>query len=151
MTDADFMRLALAEARAAAELGEVPVGAVVALGERILASAGNRTIASCDPAAHAEVLALRAAAQTVGNYRVLGATLYVTVEPCAMCAGAIIQARIFRVVYGCDDPKGGAVRSCFRVFDHPALNHSVGFTSGILAEECVSTLQSFFAARRSSS
>lgn len=150
MTDADFMRLALAEARAAAEQGEVPVGAVLVLGERILASAGNRTIASCDPAAHAEVLALRAAAQAVGNHRVLGATLYVTVEPCAMCAGAIIQARILRVVYGCDDPKGGAVRSCFQVFDHPALNHGVEFTSGILAEECASTLQSFFAARRSS-
>ena len=150
MTDADYMRLALAEARAAAEQGEVPVGAVVALGERILASAGNRTIAACDPAAHAEVLALRAAAQAVRNHRILGATLYVTVEPCAMCAGAIIQARILRVVYGCDDPKGGAARSCFQVFDHPALNHCVEFTRGILAEECAATLQSFFAARRSS-
>jgi len=150
MIDADYMRLALAEARAAAEQGEVPVGAVVALGERILASAGNRTIASCDPAAHAEVLALRAAAHAVGNHRVLGATLYVTVEPCAMCAGAIIQARIFRVVYGCDDPKGGAVRSCFQVLNHPALNHSVEVSSGTLAEECAAALQSFFAARRSS-
>jgi tRNA(adenine34) deaminase len=150
MTDADFMRLALAEARAAAEQGEVPVGAVVTLGERVLASAGNRTITSCDPAAHAEVLALRAAAQAVGNHRILGATLYATVEPCVMCAGAIIQARLLRVVYGCDDPKGGAVRSCFQVFDHPALNHSVQFTSGVLADECASTLQSFFAARRSS-
>jgi tRNA(adenine34) deaminase len=150
MIDADYMRLALAEARAAAEQGEVPVGAVVALGERILASAGNRTIASCDPAAHAEVLALRAAARAVGNHRVLGATLYVTVEPCAMCAGTIIQARIFRVVYGCDDPKGGAVRSCFQVLNHPALNHSVEVSSGTLAEECAAALQSFFAARRSS-
>src|SRR5579862_1740264 len=150
MIDADYMRLALAEARAAAEQGEVPVGAVVALGERILAGAGNRTIASCDPAAHAEVLALRAAARAVGNHRVLGATLYVTVEPCAMCAGAIIQARIFRVVYGCDDPKGGAVRSCFQVLNHPALNHSVEVSSGTLAEECAAALQSFFAARRSS-
>jgi tRNA(adenine34) deaminase len=150
MTDADYMRLALVEARAAAEQGEVPVGAVVALGERILASAGNRTIASCDPAAHAEILALRAAAQAVGNHRILGATLYVTVEPCIMCAGAIIQARILRVVYGCEEPKGGAVRSCFQVLDHPALNHCVEFTSGILAEECASTLQTFFAARRSS-
>jgi tRNA(Arg) A34 adenosine deaminase TadA len=150
MTDADFMRLALAEARAAAEQGEVPVGAVVALGERILASAGNRTITSCDPAAHAEVLALRAAAKALGNHRILGATLYVTVEPCAMCAGAVIQARILRVVYGCDDPKGGAARSCFQVFDHPALNHSVEVTSGMLADECAFTLQSFFAARRSS-
>jgi tRNA(adenine34) deaminase len=150
MTDADFMRLALTEARAAAEQGEVPIGAVVALGERILAGAGNRTIADCDPTAHAEILALRAAAKAAGNHRILGATLYVTVEPCAMCAGAIIQARILRVVYGCDDAKGGAVRSCFQVFDHPALNHSVEVTSGTLAEECASTLQSFFAARRSS-
>lgn len=150
MTEADYMRLALAEARAAAEQGEVPVGAIVVLGERVLASAGNRTIAACDPAAHAEILALRAAAQAIGNHRILGATLYVTVEPCAMCAGAIVQARILRVVYGCDEPKGGAVRSCFRIFDHPAINHSVEVTSGLLAEECASTLQSFFAARRSS-
>ena len=150
MTDADYMRLALAEARDAAEQGEVPVGAVVVLGERILASAGNRTITACDPAAHAEVLALREAAKIISNHRILGATLYVTVEPCAMCAGAIVQARILRVVYGCDDLKGGAARSCFRVFDHPALNHSVEVTSGILAEECAGTLQSFFAARRTS-
>jgi tRNA(adenine34) deaminase len=150
MTDADFMGLALAEARLAAEQGEVPIGAVVVRGEQVLASAGNRTIAACDPTAHAEILALRAAAQAAGNHRILGATLYVTVEPCAMCAGAIIQARIQRVVYGCDDPKGGAARSCFQVFDHPALNHSVEVTGGVLAEDCVAALQSFFAARRSS-
>jgi len=144
------MGLALAEARAAAEQGEVPVGAVVVLGERVLGSGGNRTITACDPTAHAEVVALRAAAQTVCNYRILGATLYVTVEPCAMCAGAIIQARILRVVYGCDDPKGGAARSCFQVFDHPALNHSVEVTGGILAGDCAAALQSFFATRRSS-
>lgn len=149
MTDEDYMRLALAEAHAAAEQGEVPVGAVVAFGEDILARAGNRTITSCDPTAHAEVVALRAAARAVGNHRLIGATLYVTVEPCAMCAGAIVQARILRTVYGCDDPKGGAARSCFRVFDHPALNHFVEVLSGILADECAATLQSFFAARRS--
>lgn len=150
MTDLDFMGLALAEARAAAEQGEVPVGAVVVLGERIIGSGGNRTITDCDPTAHAEVIALRAAAQAVGNHRILGATLYVTVEPCAMCAGAIIQARILRVVYGCDDPQGGAARSCFQVFDHPALNHSVEVTGGVLAENCAAALQSFFAARRMS-
>jgi tRNA(Arg) A34 adenosine deaminase TadA len=150
MNDAEYMRLALAEAQVAAERGEVPVGAVVVLGERILARAGNRTIARCDPTAHAELLALRAAAQAVRNHRLLGATLYVTVEPCAMCAGGIIQARLLRMVYGCDDPKGGAARSCFRVFDHPALNHRVEVTGGILAEECAAALQTFFAARRSS-
>jgi len=150
MTDEQFMGWALAEARVAAEQGEVPVGAIVVLGERVLGSAGNRTITDCDPTAHAEVVALRAAAQSVGNHRILGATLFVTVEPCAMCAGAIIQARIQRVVYGCDDPKGGAARSCFQVFDHPALNHSVEVTGGVLAEECAAALQSFFAARRSS-
>jgi len=150
MTDEVFMRLALAEARAAAEQGEVPVGAVVVLDDRVIGSGGNRTITDCDPTAHAEVVALRAAARAVGNHRIPGATLYVTVEPCAMCAGAIIQARIQRVVYGCDDPKGGAARSCFRVFEHPALNHSVSVTGGVLAADCVAALQSFFAARRSS-
>lgn len=142
------MRLALAEALAAARNGEVPVGAIITLEDRILARAGNRTISDCDPTAHAEIIALQVAAQLLGNYRLAGATLYVTVEPCAMCAGAIIQARIARVVYGCDDPKGGAARSCFTVFDHPALNHRVEVTGGVLAEECSGTLQSFFAARR---
>jgi tRNA(adenine34) deaminase len=150
MADEDFMGLALAEARAAAEQGEVPVGAVVVLGERVIGSGGNRTITDCDPTAHAEIIALRAAAHAVSNHRILGATLYVTVEPCAMCAGAIIQARIFRVVYGCEDPKGGAVRSCFRIFEHPALNHSVEVTGGLLAEDCAAALQSFFAPRRTS-
>jgi tRNA(adenine34) deaminase len=142
------MRLALAEALAAARNGEVPVGAIITLEDRILARAGNRTISDCDPTAHAEIIVLRTAAQLLGNYRLAGATLYVTVEPCAMCAGAIIQARIARVVYGCDDPKGGAARSCFTVFDHPALNHRVEVAGGVLAEECSGTLQSFFAARR---
>jgi tRNA(adenine34) deaminase len=148
MTDEDFMGLALAEAGAAAKQGEVPIGAVVVLGDRVIGSGANRTITDCDPTAHAEVVALRAAARAVGNHRILGATLYVTVEPCAMCAGAIIQARIERVVYGCDDPKGGAARSCFQVFEHPALNHAVEVRSGVLAADCVAALQSFFAARR---
>jgi tRNA(adenine34) deaminase len=148
MTDADYMCLALAEARAAAAAGEVPVGALVVFQEGLLARTGNKTISACDPTAHAEIVALRAAAQSLGNYRLLGATLYVTVEPCAMCAGAMIQARIARVVYGCDDPKGGAAHSCFSVFDHPALNHRVEVLGGVLAQECAGVLQSFFASKR---
>ena len=148
MTDPEYMRLAVAEARAAAEAGEVPVGAIVVGQDGILARAGNRTISACDPTAHAEIVALRAAAQALGNYRLPGAVLYVTTEPCAMCAGAMIQARIARLVYGCDDPKGGAARSCFAVFEHPALNHRVVVSPGVLAEECAGLLQVFFASRR---
>ncbi len=148
MTDSDYMQLALEEARAAARAGEVPVGAVLVMDERMVARAANRTIAECDPTAHAEIVALRAAARDLGNYRLAGATLYVTLEPCAMCAGAMVQARIARLVYGSDDSKGGAVRSCFSVLDHPALNHRMEVTSGVLAEQCAAALQSFFAARR---
>jgi len=148
MTDPEYMGLAVAEARAAAQAGEVPVGAIVVCQDRILARAGNRTISACDPTAHAEIIALRAAAQALGNYRLSGAVLYVTTEPCAMCAGAMIQARIARLVYGCDDPKGGAVRSCFAVFEHPALNHRVLVSPGVLAEECAGLLQTFFASKR---
>jgi tRNA(adenine34) deaminase len=146
--DARFMRSALEEARAAAERGEVPVGAVVVINDEIVARAGNRTIADCDPTAHAEVIALRAASKRIGNYRLAGAALYVTIEPCAMCAGAIIQARIARLVYGAPDAKGGAVQSCFAVLDHPQLNHRVEITEGILAEEAAAVLKDFFAARR---
>ncbi len=146
--DTDFIRQALEEARAAAGAGEVPIGAVLASDARVLASSGNRTIRDCDPTAHAEIVVLRAAAQTLGNYRLSGTTLYVTVEPCSMCAGAIIQARIDRLVYGCDDPKGGAVRSCFEVLSHPSINHRVAVTYGVLAEECAAAVQAFFAARR---
>jgi tRNA(adenine34) deaminase len=142
------MRLALLEARAAAERGEVPVGCVIVLGEIVLARAGNCTIADCDPSAHSEIVALLAAAKRLGNYRLNGAALYVTVEPCAMCAGAMIQARVARLIYGCDDPKGGAVHTCFDIFSHPALNHRVEVVQGLLAEECASTMQTFFAARR---
>jgi tRNA(adenine34) deaminase len=147
-SDEAYMRMALEEARAAAGLGEVPVGAVIVLGERVVARGANRTITDCDPTAHAEIVALRAAARAVGNYRLLGATVYVTVEPCAMCAGAMIQARVARVVYGCAEPKGGAARSCFAIFDHPAVNHRTEVTSGILQEECVAVLQEFFSSRR---
>lgn len=148
MDDLSYMQLALAEARAAAEKGEVPVGCVIALGDRLLARAGNCTISDCDPSAHAEIVALRAAAKSVENYRLNGAVVYVTVEPCAMCAGAMIQARIARLVYGCDDPKGGAVHSCFDIFGHPALNHRVEVLGGVLAAECARAMQVFFAARR---
>ena len=146
--DEQFMRLALVEARRAAEAGEVPVGAVIALEGRIIASAANRTITNGDPTAHAEIVALRAAAKEISNYRLTGTTLYVTMEPCAMCAGALVHARVARLVYGCDDPKVGAVRGELRVLDHPMLNHRVEVTSGVLADECASLLRGFFEARR---
>jgi len=147
-SDREFMTAALAEAHQAAERGEVPVGAVLVFDNRIVARAGNRTISECDPTAHAEIVALREASQTLENYRLPGATLYVTIEPCAMCCGAMIQARIARLVYGADDAKGGAVRSCFSVLDHPQLNHRVEVTSGVLADESAAALKTFFSARR---
>ena len=148
LNDLEFMKAALDEARAAGSRGEVPIGAVVVLNEKIVARAGNRTILDCDPTAHAEVVALREAAHKIGNHRLLGTTLYVTIEPCAMCAGAMVQARISRVVYGADDPKAGAVRSCFSILEHEKLNHRVDVTSGVLVEESVELLRSFFEVRR---
>src|SRR5947208_358540 len=147
-TDFQFMQEALAEARAAAAAGEVPIGAVLVHDGTILARSGNRTIRDGDPTAHAEMIALREAARLLGNHRLTDTTLYVTIEPCSMCAGAIIQARVPRLVYGCDDPKGGAVRSCFEVLSHPRLNHQVDVTANVLATECAAILQSFFAERR---
>jgi tRNA(adenine34) deaminase len=147
-TDLEYMRLALEEARAAALAGEVPVGAVLVGDGKILARSGNRTIRDCDPTSHAEIVVLREGARVLRNYRLLGTTLYVTIEPCSMCAGAIVQARVPRVVYGCDDPKGGAVRSCFEILSHPRLNHQVAVTGGVLTEECAAVIQSFFAERR---
>jgi tRNA(adenine34) deaminase len=143
-----FMQEALAEARSAAEAGEVPVGAVLVRDGKILACSGNRTIRDCDPTAHAEILAVREGARRLGNYRLADTTLYVTIEPCSMCAGAIIQARVPRLVYGADDPKGGAVRSCFEILSHPHLNHQAEVTAGVLAPDCAAILQSFFAERR---
>lgn len=148
MTDLEYMHLAIVQAQAAGLRGEVPVGALVVLDDRILAAAGNRTISDCDPTAHAEIVALREAAQTAENYRLVGASLYVTVEPCAMCAGALVQARIARLVYGADEPKGGAIRTCMRVLDAAGLNHRVEVVSGVLAAESAQLLQSFFALRR---
>ena len=146
--DRIFMEGALEEARLAAERGEVPVGAVLVADGVMVSRAGNRTIADCDPTAHAEVVTLRMAAKELGNYRLPNATLYVTIEPCAMCAGAMIQARLCRLVYGAEDPKGGAVRSSFLMLDHPQLNHRVEVTAGVLASEAAAVLRNFFAARR---
>jgi tRNA(adenine34) deaminase len=147
-SDLEFMRAALEEARTAAERGEVPIGAVIVHEGKIIARAHNRTLTDNDPTAHAEMVAIRAAAQIIGNHRLNGTSLYVTVEPCAMCAGALIQARVAKLIYGCAEQKGGAVRTCFQVLDHPAVNHRVEITSGIMAEECVAVMQHFFAQRR---
>jgi tRNA(adenine34) deaminase len=146
--DLVFMRLALEEGRAAALAGEVPAGAVLVRDAEVVARSGNRTIRDCDPTAHAEVVALREGARKLGNYRLAATTLYVTIEPCSMCAGAIIQARVPRVVYGCDDLKGGAVRSCFEILTHPRLNHQVEVVAGVLAADCAALIQSFFAELR---
>ena len=142
------MQLALAEARAAFAADEVPVGAILVKDGNILARGNNRTLRDCDPTAHAEIVALREAARSSANHRLMDTTLYVTIEPCTMCAGAIIQARISRVVYGADDLKGGAVRSCFEVLSHPKLNHQVQITPGLMAQESAAILQEFFNARR---
>jgi len=146
--DSHFMMLALKEAEAAERAGEVPVGAVIVLDGKMVARGHNRTIHDCDPTAHAEVIALRQAAQKLANYRLTGATLYVTIEPCAMCAGAMIQARVARLVYGCEDPKGGAIVSCFEMADHPKLNHRMEVTRGVLAEDCARAVQAFFQKKR---
>jgi len=146
--DLHFMHLALAEARASADVGEVPIGALLVHEGSVLARSGNRTIRENDPTAHAEIVAIREAARLLGNYRLSGTTLYVTLEPCAMCAGAIVQARIPRLVYAADDPKGGAFRSCFAILTDSKLNHQVDVTSGVLAQESASLLQAFFSSRR---
>ena len=147
--DERWMREALGAAREAAGRGEVPVGAcVVGCGGELLAVAGNRTRADCDPTAHAEVLALREAAHRVGNYRLTGAVVYSTIEPCAMCAGALVQARVERLVYGARDEKAGAVESVFRVCDASSLNHRMELTPGVLGDECRALMQGFFRSRR---
>ncbi len=145
--DFHFMRLALDQARKAAAKGEVPVGAVIVEDGKVLARGCNRPIAANDPTAHAEIEAIRRAARKAGNYRLTGCDLYVTVEPCAMCLGAILQARIRRLVYGADDPKAGAVRSIVR-FPVEKTNHRLEIVSGLLAYEAASLLRDFFRARR---
>ncbi len=149
LEDETLMRLALAEALAAETAGEVPVGALVvsATGE-ILARGNNQVLRSSDPTAHAEVVALRRAGLALGNYRLLGCTLVCTLEPCAMCAGALLHARIARLVYASRDPKAGACGSVLSVLNHPALNHRVAVTEGVLADECGAVLSNFFRRRR---
>lgn len=146
--DLGWMTQALDQARRGAEEGEVPVGAVVVVQGRLLAAAHNQPIARCDPSAHAEILALRRAAAQLGNYRLTDATLYVTLEPCLMCAGAILQARLPRLVYGASDPKAGAVHSLYACLDDRRLNHRLEVQGGLLADESAQVLQDFFAARR---
>ena len=149
MTDLDYMHLALAEARAAEAAGEVPVGAiVVSPSGEILARGNNRVLRDHDPTAHAEIVALRAAGLALANYRLLDCTLFCTLEPCAMCAGAILHARIARLVYAAPDPKAGACGSVLSVMNHPALNHRVELASGLLADESSTLLTNFFRARR---
>jgi tRNA(adenine34) deaminase len=147
-SDVDAMRRALAEAEQAAASGEIPVGAVLVLGAEIVATGRNCSVARSDPTAHAEIVALRAAAASVGNHRLPAATLYVTLEPCVMCTGAIVQARVKRVVFGAYDPKAGALGGAEDLADSPALNHRFEINGGVLADECAALLRGFFDARR---
>lgn len=150
MSDADaaYLQAALREAEAAGAAGEVPVGAIVVVGGEITATGQNRSIRDNDPSGHAEIVALRAAGAAAGNYRLRDASLYVTLEPCAMCMGAIVQARVARVVFGAYDPKAGAAGSCIDLGDSPAFNHRFEIRGGVLADECGALLQNFFDARR---
>jgi tRNA(adenine34) deaminase len=147
-SDAIWMRQALAAAHEARERDEVPVGTCIVAGETVLAVAGNRTRTDKDPTAHAEIVALRVAAAELGNYRLTDAVVYSTIEPCVMCAGALIQARVRRLVYGARDERAGAVESRFRVCDTDFLNHRIEVTAGVLEEECKELMQEFFRARR---
>jgi tRNA(adenine34) deaminase len=142
------MGFALAEARRARSAGEVPVGAVVVMDHQVLGRGHNQPVGLKDPTAHAEILALREAAGAIGNYRLTGATLYVTIEPCAMCAGALVQARLKRVVYGAADARAGAVASVFQLCTSSSLNHQLEVTSGVRERECRGLIQSFFRDRR---
>jgi len=146
--DIDFMQVALAEAHLAGEAGEVPIGAVVVREGSIIARGQNRVLRDVDPTAHAEIVAMRAAAAAIGNYRLLGCTLFVTLEPCAMCAGAMIHARLARLVIAASDPKAGAAGSVLSVLNHPQLNHQMQVDQGILADESAEFLRSFFRERR---
>lgn len=148
ISDELWMEEALREAQRAAAAGEVPVGAVVVLGDRIVGRGGNRNLADNDPTAHAEIVALRQAAHEIGNHRLPDCAMFVTIEPCAMCAGALVHARLKRLVFGADDPKAGAVRSVLQVLNHPRLNHQMDVASGVLAARCAEVLQSFFAEKR---
>lgn len=146
--DARFMTRALELARQAEAAGEVPVGAVIVKSGSVIAEGWNRPISTSDPTAHAEVVAMRAAAQALQTYRLLDTTLYVTLEPCAMCAGAMVHARVKRLVFAATDPKAGASGSVFNIVQHSALNHRLEVSGGVLAEKCAAELRAFFAARR---
>ena len=148
LSDQKWMRLALDYAKKSADEGEVPVGAVIVRDDKLLAAAGNRPIVECDPTGHAEVRVLRLAASKEANYRLPKTTLYVTLEPCTMCVGAIIHARVDRVVFGAREPKAGAIVSQNNLLNHASMNTSVSFTEGILAEECSAILTDFFDIRR---
>jgi tRNA(adenine34) deaminase len=148
VTDLELMREALGEAGAAEAAGEVPIGAVILFDDRIIARGQNRVLRDNDPTAHAEVVALRMAAQAIGNYRLAGCTLVSTLEPCAMCAGAMIHARIGRLIFAADDPKAGAAGSVLQVLNHAALNHRLILDRGLLAEESAALLREFFQRRR---
>ena len=143
------MRAAIVQARLAAAAGEVPVGAIVVVDGRTVGEGFNRPIGSHDPTAHAEVVAIRAAAAALGNYRLSGATMYVTVEPCLMCVGAMVHARVATLVYGAREPKAGAVESTQRAHEHAALNHRIAVVGGVLEDECRQVLQEFFREKRS--
>ena len=148
-TDEFWMREAIFAAVEAEQLDEVPIGACLVDSEgNLLATAGNRTITNSDPTAHAEILALREAASTIGNYRLTGATVYSTIEPCAMCAGALVNARVKRLVYGAKDERFGAVETHFKICDSDFLNHKIEIVSGILAEDCRALMQNFFRRKR---
>ena len=149
ISDREAMEAALAEARKAADAGEVPIGAIAVYQDAIIGSGQNRVLRGNDPTAHAEIVALREAAAALGNYRLNGCTLYVTLEPCAMCAGAMIHARIDRLVYAAADPKAGAAGSVLSVLNHPRLNHQVQIERGILSDESSDLLRGFFRERRS--
>jgi len=148
MTDLDFMQIALELAQQAADAGEVPVGAIVVKDGKIIGRGSNAPITTSDPTAHAEIRAMRDAAASLGNYRLVGCTLYVTLEPCAMCTGAIQHARIAKVIYGASDPKTGACGSVVDLMAEPKLNHHTEIAGGIMATECGALLSSFFSARR---
>jgi tRNA(adenine34) deaminase len=147
-TDTEFMSEALAEARSAAEAGEVPIGAVAVIAGAIVGRGQNRVLRDLDPTAHAEMVAMRAAARAIGNYRLVACELFVTLEPCAMCAGAMIHARLQRLICGASDPKTGAAGSVLEVVNHPRLNHQMLVTGGVLGEECGELLREFFRQRR---
>lgn len=148
-TDQEWMQLALDQARLAAQAGEVPVGAILVKDNVLVAAGFNQPISSCDPTSHAEIVALRAAAQTLGNYRLPDTTLYVTIEPCAMCAGALVHARIARLVFGAPEPRAGAVVSSLQLLAGGQLNHRVEVDSGVLGDECGAIMKNFFRDRRS--